>query len=84
MRRRLAILFLLLLSATALRAQSDDAGVVVDYSKPQTYVIGGVKVTGNQYLDAGRIISLAGFQVGKDITIPSEDVALKLNSVLKQ
>ena len=84
MRRKLAILFLLLFSAAALRAQTEKEDVVVDYSRPQTYTIGGIKVTGNQYLDAGRIIALTGFQIGKSVTLPSEDVALKLNNILRQ
>ena len=70
--------------STALFAQQQDQDIVVDYSKPQTYVIGGVRVSGNKYLDDSRILSIARFQVGSKVTIPSEDVALKLTAITAQ
>ncbi|MBQ6082702.1 MAG: outer membrane protein assembly factor BamA, partial [Bacteroidales bacterium] len=82
MRRRIAILILSLVASTALLAQQSD--VVVDYSKPQTYVIGGVRVTGNQFLDQSRILSIVGFKPGSSITLPSEDVAHKLAALMNQ
>ena len=74
-----------LIATVALNAQNDtEGGYVVDYSKPQTYTLGGVKVTGNQFLDAGRILSVASFKTGSKVTIPSEDVALKLSALMNQ
>ena len=70
------------MASTALLAQQSD--VVVDYSKPQTYVIGGVRVTGNQFLDQSRILSIVGFKPGSSITLPSEDVAHKLAALMNQ
>ena len=69
----------------ASRAQSaDEGGVTVDYGKPQTYILGGVRVTGNKYQDAERIKSLVGLREGRSITIPGEDLSRKLNSLLAQ
>jgi outer membrane protein insertion porin family len=74
-----------LIASIALHAQNDNGGgFEVDYSKPQTYTLGGVKVTGNQFLDAGRILSVASFKTGSKVTIPSEDVALKLSALMNQ
>ncbi len=70
-----------MLSCT-LRAQQSGDGITVDYSNPGTYIIGGVKVTGNQYLDEQRIRSMANFKLGRTVTIPSEDVSLKLSALL--
>ncbi len=59
-------------------------GILVDYGKPQTYVIGGVFVTGNKYLDSGRIRAMADLKPGSIITIPSEEISAKLSAILNQ
>ncbi|MBO4417587.1 MAG: BamA/TamA family outer membrane protein [Bacteroidales bacterium] len=84
--RRFAILLALLLSPFLMLAQQEDggSGITVDYGKPQTYVIGGVRVTGNQYLDSGRIMAMVGLQPGKSVTIPGEEISTKLNAILNQ
>ena len=75
-----------MLSPFLLIAQQEDggSGITVDYGKPQTYVIGGVRVTGNQYLDSGRIMAMVGLQPGKSVTIPGEEISTKLNAILNQ
>lgn len=47
---------------------------VVDYSNPAEYEIGGVTVSGVQFIDPNVLISMSGFVVGRTITIPSEDI----------
>ena len=75
----------MLLPLALLAQQKIDASdITVDYTKPATYVIGGVSVSGNQYLDDSRIKSLAGFRVGSTISVPSEEVALKLAAMMNQ
>lgn len=59
-------------------------GISVDYGKPQTYVIGGVIVTGNKYLDSGRIRAMADLKPGSSITIPGEEISAKLSAILNQ
>ena len=74
-----------LITTVALNAQNDtEGGYVVDYSKPQTYTLGGVRVSGNQFLDDGRILSVAGFREGAKVTIPSEDIAIRLSAIMNQ
>ncbi len=75
-----------MLSPFLMFAQQEDGGggITVDYGKPQTYVIGGVRVTGNQYLDSGRIKAMVGLQPGKSVTIPGEEISSKLNAILNQ
>ena len=84
--RRFAIILALMLSPFLMLAQQEDGvgSISVDYGKPQTYVIGGVRVTGNQYLDSGRIMAMVGLQPGKSVTIPGEEISTKLNAILNQ
>ena len=67
----LTLVMLLAISPALLEAQEDQ---VIDYGKPEKYEIGGVKVTGAEYSDDNAIISIAGFQVGDEITIPGADI----------
>lgn len=53
---------------------------VTDYDSPKTYVIGGFKVTGINYLREEQILSLTGLKKGDKVTIPSDE----LSSVLKR
>ena len=85
MRKGFAILLFLALFSTALHAQQPEGeDYVIDYNKPQTYIIGGVRVSGNKFLDAERIKAVAGFRVGSQVTLPSEDVAIKLSAITDQ
>ena len=48
----LLVLFMVLSASyvMSLYAQNRDGGVVVDYNKPNKYIVGGVKVEGTNYL----------------------------------
>lgn len=45
----------------------------IDYSQQKEYEIGGIRVTGAQYADAGTLISLSGLRVGKTVRVPGTD-----------
>lgn len=47
---------------------------VVDYSNPVEYEVGGITVSGVQFIDTNVLISMSGFAVGRKITIPSDDI----------
>ncbi len=75
----LLLAFLFLLPLTVL-AQNDttktkDNGIIVNYDKPQKYIVGGIEVTGIKYLGKEQIIALTGIRIGDEITIPSENVS---------
>ena len=53
---------------------------VIDYNSPQTYVVGGISVTGVQYLGEEQMISLTGITKGDKIEIPGDD----LSSIIKR
>lgn len=62
----------LLLTPLLLQAQDDLP--VLDYSEPQDYEIGGVKVTGANFSDENALKAIAGFRVGDNIRIPGGDI----------
>ena len=64
----------LLLMAWSLQAQTSRSSIEVDYNHPRNYVVGGIRVEGNQYFNQHQILQLTGLQEGQDITVPGEDV----------
>ena len=66
----------LLLITTAVNAQirlGDDLSEI-DYSSPKEYIIGGVTVSGVQYLDHNVLIMLSGLQVADRIEVPGDKI----------
>ncbi len=60
---------------TTLTAQIDSLDLpVYDYSEPQEYEIGGVKVEGAYFAEENAIIGVTGLSVGQDIRIPGPDI----------
>lgn len=47
--------------------------VVVDYSHPKKYIVGGIEVEGNNYFSDQQIISLTGMMEGMSVTVPSDE-----------
>jgi outer membrane protein insertion porin family len=78
----LPLLFAFALSANA-TAQTDTLPPVLDYSKPRDYEIGGIRVTGATFSDAGAIISIAGFRVGDRIRVPGGEIPRAVKALYK-
>ena len=74
--------FLMLLS-TPIWAQADK-GVVVDYNNPKKYIVGGVKVEGNNYFAPEQIIQITGLQKGMEVTVPGEELSSIVNRLWLQ
>ena len=72
----LLVLFMVLSASyvMSLYAQNRDGGVVVDYNKPNKYIVGGVKVEGTNYLSPEQIIQVSGLQKGLEVTVPGEQI----------
>ncbi|MGO3654752.1 MAG: hypothetical protein ACTJFN_10335, partial [Sphingobacterium sp.] len=47
----------------------------ISYLDPKNYVIGGVSVSGAQYLDTDVLITISKLTVGQYIEVPSEQTA---------
>ena len=73
---------LFLFGAFATAAQTPDTLLpVVPYDKPAEFEIGGIRVTGAQYADAGSLIAICGFRVGDKIRIPGGQFAKAVQSL---
>ena len=55
----------------------------VDYSFPREYEIGGITVTGVQYVDPAVVVMLSGLNVGMKIKVPGDKIS-EANVVVKK
>lgn len=62
---------------------SDDLNDI-DYLAPQKYIIGGVTVSGIQYLDENVLKMVSGLNVGMEIQVPGEEVTNAVNNLWDQ
>ena len=67
--------FLLLLSACPLWLYSQESGkgITVDYNNPKEYIVGGISVEGNKYINSDQILKISGLQPGFQVTVPGEE-----------
>ena len=56
----------------------------ISYLEPKNYIIGGVTVTGAQYLDTEVLISISNLIVGQYIEVPSEQTAKVIKDLMAQ
>jgi outer membrane protein insertion porin family len=85
--RRLTFLsFLISILSLPVVAQISTGDEVPDinYSVPRKYTIGGITVTGIQYLNSSVLISLSGLQVGDKIEIPGEKIRSAMDKLWQQ
>jgi len=78
-----ALLAVVVLLITKSFSQTMDT-TVVDYSNPKTYEIGGIEITGTQYLDKGILTTISGLSVGQSIEIPGTDLGDAIQKLWKQ
>ena len=77
MRLSFILLCLLCLALSPLAAQQTDslAGpAVYDYSEPEEFEIGGIKIEGAYFAEENAIIGVTGLSVGQEIRIPGPDI----------
>lgn len=56
----------------------------VDYAEPQKYQVGGITVSGVQYLDKNVLVMLSGINVGETINIPGEKISKAIEKLWEQ
>ncbi len=56
----------------------------VDYARPKQYEIGGITVSGVEFLDPNVLIMLSGLHVGKEIQVPGDDISGAIKKLWKQ
>lgn len=57
---------------------------VMDYSFPKEYEIGGITVSGVQFLDKNILVQLSGLQVGETILVPGEMLTAAIEKLWSQ
>lgn len=82
------IAFLLMLSGWSGQANAQiNLGQQIkelDYSKPQKYEIGGIRVEGIEFLDEKALVMISGLQVGNTISVPGDDISKALKKLWGQ
>ena len=71
---RLIFLTLFLTLSSSVWAQQSGADVTVDYNNPKKYIVGGVRLEGNEHFSPEQILQLTGLQEGMEVTVPSEEM----------
>ncbi|MBS1615375.1 MAG: outer membrane protein assembly factor [Bacteroidetes bacterium] len=75
----------LLLCSLAVQAQLAQSAAASDTHRQQEYEIGGITVSGAQYLDQDLLLAVAGLKVGDKVRLPDDDgIARALRQLWKQ
>ena len=72
---RIVLLSLLMALSAPLWAQQSGSSVEVDYNNPKKYIVGGVRLEGNEYLSPDQILQVVALQEGMEVTVPSEELS---------
>ncbi|RYG54254.1 MAG: outer membrane protein assembly factor BamA, partial [Chitinophagaceae bacterium] len=56
----------------------------MDYANPRKFEIGGITVSGAQYLDSEALISITGLKVGDQINIPGDQISKAIQKLWDQ
>ena len=81
---RMIFLALLLALSCPSWAQQAGNGVEVDYNNPKKYIVGGVKLEGNEYLSENQILQVAALREGMEVTVPSEEMSNIITRLWRQ
>lgn len=79
--RSYSIFLILLFCAVAGHSQIDLP--IYDYGEKKTYNIGGITITGAETRDRNAIKSITGLRIGKEITIPGDDIPSAIKALWK-
>lgn len=56
----------------------------IDYSLPREYEIGGITVTGVQYVDPAVVVMLSGLRVGMTVRVPGDKITQAVKNLWEQ
>ena len=80
----LALISFMITPNKALSQVSLGDGNIVDYTRPVEYTVGGITVSGTEYLDKNVLVMLAGLNVGDKVTIPGEEISKSIKKLWDQ
>lgn len=58
--------------------------IVIDYNNPREYEIGGISVSGTEYIEDNVVIMVTRLNVGQTITVPGDDISNAINNLWRQ
>ncbi|MGI8893440.1 MAG: outer membrane protein assembly factor BamA [Bacteroidia bacterium] len=83
--KKVIIFSIISISAFVVEAQVVIGGdLELNYANPIEYEVGGITVSGTQYLDEAVIVSLSGLRVGERIKVPGERLSRAVENLWKQ
>ncbi len=82
--RKLIVVILLSCFHQAMAQVSIGDDNIIDYTDPKDFEIGGITVSGAQYLDESVIKTLSGLVVGETIKVPGERISRAIENLWKQ
>ena len=57
---------------------------LIDYANPKEYELGGITISGAQYLDESVLITLTGLSIGEKYRVPGDKIAQSIENLWKQ
>ena len=80
----LFVAFLALNLFPAFAQEPVGAPVEVDYNSPQTYVVGGIRISGTKYLGESQLLSVLGIRPGDKVTVPGDEISAAVKRIWLQ
>jgi len=80
----LGLISIFLLSNLIAQTIINDELYNIDYSNPKEYELGGITISGVQFLDNNILIMLTGLSVGDKVTVPGEKITKAIENLWKQ
>ena len=77
------VLFMTGFDATAQIQVGNDLSEI-DYSFPREYEIGGITVTGVEYVDPAVVVMLSGLRVGMTVKVPGDKITQAIKNLWEQ
>jgi outer membrane protein insertion porin family len=78
------ITILLIFFSIITLGQEINPNVSINYLQPKEYEIGGVTISGVEYLDQNVLLYLTGLEIGKKISIPGEEISSAIKKLWEQ
>jgi outer membrane protein insertion porin family len=57
---------------------------IVDYMSVESYIVGGVTVTGVRFLDTNALIGISGLRVGQEVFVPGDAITTAVQKLWQQ
>lgn len=82
MGRKTIVALLLVITNLTIFAQNNKLDQL-DYSNPKEYEIGGITISGIQYLDQNVLVQLSGLKIGQTLKIPGDKITQAIKKLWK-